>query len=161
MRRPHDIELHQIEKRRATGEELCTCRGVSVGVARKAPVISGLLLASTIMSANYVDDPSWVIVIMAVAFFGTGMASITWVFVSLLAPPSLIGVTGGMFNFIGNLSSISVPIAIGALVDEQSFAPALVFISAVGVVGVLAYTLLVGKIERIQGHDAEREAVTA
>ena len=87
---------------------------------------------------------------MAIAFFGNGMASITWVFVSLLAPKHLIGVTGGAFNFIGNLSSVSVPFIIGFLVRNGNFEPALIFISVMAVLGILCYVFLVGKIERVK-----------
>jgi ACS family D-galactonate transporter-like MFS transporter len=123
---------------------------VSPGIARKLPVITGLLLSTTIIGANYVDSPALIILFMALAFFGNGMASITWVFVSLLAPKQLIGVTGGAFNFIGNLSSVSVPFIIGYLVKDGNFEPALVFISLMAVVGILCYVFLVGRIERIQ-----------
>jgi ACS family D-galactonate transporter-like MFS transporter len=125
-------------------------RGWSAGVARKTPVIAGLLLTTTIVGANYVDDPSYVILFLSLAFFGNGMASITWVFVSLLAPRHLIGLAGGVFNFCGNLSSIAVPIVIGHLVKAGNFAPALVFIATVAVMGVCSYVFVVGKIEPIE-----------
>ncbi|HEY6504898.1 MAG TPA: MFS transporter [Chitinophagaceae bacterium] len=125
-------------------------RNVSAGIARKVPVITGLLLSVAIIGANYVDSPAFVILFMAIAFFGNGMASITWVFVSLLAPKHLIGVTGGAFNFIGNLSSVSVPFIIGLLVRKGDFEPALIFISVMAVLGVCCYVFLVGKIERVK-----------
>lgn len=124
-------------------------RGFSVGFARKLPVISGLVLATSIIGANYVQDQTAVILFMSLAFFGNGMASITWAFVSALAPKSLIGLTGGMFNFMGNLSAIAVPIVIGVLVKDGHFESALVFIGALALIGALSYLFIVGKIERI------------
>jgi ACS family D-galactonate transporter-like MFS transporter len=124
-------------------------KGVSVNIARKAPVIFGLLLSASIVGANYVDDPAWIIFFMALAFFGNGCATITWIFVSALAPKSLIGLTGGVFNFIGNLASVVVPIVIGYLAREGNFKPALIFISAVTITGACSYIFIVGKIERI------------
>jgi ACS family D-galactonate transporter-like MFS transporter len=60
-----------------------------------------------------------VIAFLALAFFGNGSASITWSLVSTLAPARLLGLTGGVFNFIGNrrqlprrLSSVSSPAVI-------------------------------------------------
>ncbi|MEO6289847.1 MAG: MFS transporter, partial [Ginsengibacter sp.] len=123
---------------------------VSANIARKAPVITGLLLSVAIMGANYVSSPALIILFMAIAFFGNGMASITWVFVSLLAPKHLIGVTGGAFNFIGNLSSVSVPFVIGFLVRNGNFEPALIFISLMAVMGIGCYAFLVGNIERVK-----------
>ncbi|MEO7414983.1 MAG: MFS transporter [Opitutaceae bacterium] len=128
-------------------------RGVSVGVARKSPVIIGLLLTSSIIGANYVEKPAHVIAFLSLAFFGNGMASITWVFVSLMAPKHVIGLTGGVFNFCGNLSAIIVPLAVGYLVQGGDFAPALIFVGALALVGVASYVFLVGEVVRIEAHD--------
>jgi ACS family D-galactonate transporter-like MFS transporter len=122
---------------------------VSVGVARKTTVIIGLFMGMTIIRANYETEPAWVIFYMSIAFFGNGLASITWIFVSLLAPKNLIGLTGGTFNFIGGLAGIVTPIAIGYLVKGGDFSPALLFIGTLAVVGAFSYIFLVGKIERI------------
>ena len=125
-------------------------KGVSVNIARKAPVIFGLLLSASIIGANYVDSTSWIIFFMALAFFGNGFATITWVFVSTLAPKELIGLTGGVFNFIGNLASVVIPIVIGHLVSNGNFEPALFFIGSVTLIGAGSYIFIVGKIERIE-----------
>ncbi|MFP3887151.1 MFS transporter [Priestia filamentosa] len=125
-------------------------KGVSLGIARKTPIIVGLLLSTSIVGANYVNNTSLIIMFMAIAFFGNGLASITWVFVSTLAPKHLVGLTGGVFNFIGGLASIVVPIVIGFLAQGGSFAPALVFIAIVALLGALSYIFLVGKVERIK-----------
>lgn len=123
---------------------------VSPGVARKTPIVVGLLLSVSIIGANYVSDPAMVIFFMSLAFFGNGLASITWVFVSLLAPKNLLGLTGGTFNFIGGLASIFVPVIIGYLVKNGDFSPALVFIGCMAFLGALSYIFLVGKVERIE-----------
>ncbi|QDE47570.1 hypothetical protein EIN43_17385 [Enterobacter hormaechei] len=52
-------------------------KGFSLGVARKTPIICGLLISTCIMGANYTNDPVWIMTLMAVAFFGNGFASIT------------------------------------------------------------------------------------
>lgn len=128
-------------------------KGVSVNIARKAPVIFGLLLSASIVGANYADSPGLIIFFMALAFFGNGCATITWVFVSTLAPKSLIGLTGGVFNFIGNLASIVIPVVIGYLAREGNFKPALIFIGSITVAGACSYLFIVGKIERIIEED--------
>lgn len=125
-------------------------RGATLGMARKLPIITGLLLSMAMIGANFTDNTGWVITFMSLAFFGNGLASITWSLVSALAPVRLIGLTGGMFNFIGNLSSIATPIVIGLLITKTSFAPAFVYMTVIAAVGVLSYILLVGKVERVQ-----------
>lgn len=125
-------------------------KGVSTGIARKTPVIIGLLLTTTIIGANYTNEPAWIIFFMCTAFFGNGFASITWVFVSTLAPKHLIGVTGGVFNFIGGLAAVFIPVIIGYLANGGNFTAALIFVAALGIAGAMCYIFLVGKIERIE-----------
>lgn len=124
-------------------------KGYSTEIARKGPIIIGMLLSTCIIGANYTDDTFWVIVFLAVAFFGNGLASIAWVFVSLMAPKKLIGLTGGMFNFIGGLSAVIVPTVIGFLVKDGDFKPALFFIGGIAFLGFFCYTFVIGKVKRI------------
>ncbi|MFE7422340.1 MFS transporter [Rhodococcus sp. NPDC057529] len=125
-------------------------KGISLGVARKGPIIVGLLLTVAMIGANFTDSTAMVIVFLSIAFFGNGLASITWSLVSALAPERLLGLTGGMFNFIGNLSSIATPIVIGLLVTDDSFAPGFVYMTVVTAVGIASYVFLVGRVERVR-----------
>ena len=125
-------------------------KGASVGFARKFPIISGLLISTSIIGANFTDSTNWVIFFMAVAFFGNGFASITWSLVTSLAPPNMLGLTGGVFNFVGNLAAVSTPLAIGYLASGSDFAPAITYVACVALLGALSYVFLVGKVERIK-----------
>ena len=124
-------------------------RGLSLSFARKTPIVAGLLLSTTIMGANYTRTPGWTIAFMGVGFFGNGLASITWSLISAVAPTPMIGLTGGVFNFMGNMASVTVPIIIGALVRGGKFSLGLTYISGLALVGALAYIFMVGKIERL------------
>ncbi|WP_024481442.1 MFS transporter [Cellulophaga baltica] len=124
-------------------------RGYTVEIARKLPIICGMLLSTAIIGANYTEDTFLVILFLSIAFFGNGLASIAWVFISLMAPKKLIGLTGGAFNFIGGLAGIVVPVIIGYLVKDGDFKPALFFIGAIALLGFISYTFIVGKVERI------------
>ncbi|MDE1182689.1 MFS transporter [Paraburkholderia sp.] len=126
-------------------------RGVSANVARKLPIITGLLLASTIILANYVESNVTVIVILSIAFFAQGMAALGWTLVSDIAPEGLLGVTGGIFNFAANVAGIVTPLVVGFIVAATgSFVGALVFIGAIALVGALSYIFIVGDIKRIE-----------
>ncbi len=125
-------------------------RGVSTEASRKGPIMVGMLLSTLIIGANYTDNTALIIFFLAVAFFGNGLASITWVFVSLLAPRRLIGLVGGAFNFIGGLGAVISPIVIGYLAEDGDFAPALWFVGLIALVGLGCYLFLVGKIERVE-----------
>lgn len=130
-------------------------KGVSAAKARKRPIIIGLLVSAFILGANYVNTPGLIIFFMSLSFFGVGFASITWIFVSTLAPKHLINLTGGVFNFIGQLAGIIVPIVIGFLASGGNFAPALVFVAGLGLMGACSYIFLVGNVERIKTEDDE------
>jgi ACS family D-galactonate transporter-like MFS transporter len=130
--------------------DLLIKRGVSASTARKVPIICGLLLSTSIAGANFVEDPNLIVLFMTLAFFGTGFSSIAWVMVSSIAPKRLLGLTGGVFNFFGNLPSIIVPIVIGQLIHGDNFAPALVFIASIALLGALSYIFVVGRVERIE-----------
>lgn len=124
--------------------------GWSVARARKVPIIIGLLISVSIIGPNYTSDTFWVIFFLSLAFFGAGMALISWVFVSILSPKHLVGLTGGVFNFMGNLAGIIVPIVIGWIVSDGKFDNALAFIGGLGFIGALSYIFLVTKVERIK-----------
>ncbi|MBD2797125.1 MFS transporter [Xenorhabdus sp. 18] len=124
-------------------------KGYSLGVARKTPIICGLLISICIVGANYTNNPMLIMLLMALAFFGNGFASITWSLVSSLAPIHLIGLTGGIFNFVGGLGGITVPLVVGYLAQSYGFAPALVYISVVALIGALSYIFLVGEVKRV------------
>ncbi len=124
-------------------------KGISKEASRKAPVLTGLLLSATIVLANYTESTALTITYLAVAFFGTGLASIAWVFVSEIAPRHLIGLVGGVFNLMGGLSAVIIPLTVGYLANDGDFEPALLLISIIGFIGFLSYTFLVGKVEQI------------
>ncbi|MFS4466697.1 MFS transporter [Maribacter sp. 2210JD10-5] len=124
-------------------------KGYTPEIARKAPIITGMLLSIAIIGANYTDDTFYIILFLSIAFFGNGLASIAWIFISLIAPKNNMGLIGGAFNFIGGLAFVIVPVIIGYLVQGGDFSPALFFIGAVALMGFFAYTLIVGKVERI------------
>ncbi len=126
-------------------------RGRSANIARKLPIITGLLLASVIVTANYVDSDYVVIGILSLAFFAQGMAALGWALVSDIAPKGLLGLTGGIFNFAANLAGIIMPLVIGFIVAATgSFVGALMFIAIVALVGAFSYIFIVGDIHRIE-----------
>lgn len=125
----------------------------SANLARKLPIVSGLLLASTIVAANYVPaaNNGLVIAILSLAFFGQGMSNLGWTVISDIAPKNVIGLTGGIFNFSTNLAGIVTPIVIGVFFGMTgSFVGPLVYIAAVALVGAFSYTVILGDIHRLE-----------
>ena len=123
----------------------------SANLARKLPIVVGLLLAATIVSANYIADNSVVIIIMSVAFFGQGICNLGWTVVADIAPKNLAGLTGGVFNFCANLAGILTPIVIGYLVNATgSFFGGLAYIAVLALLGILCYVVIMGDIHRLE-----------
>jgi MFS transporter, ACS family, glucarate transporter len=123
----------------------------SLTLARKTPIVGGMLLSMAIIGCNYVDSQALVVGLMAVAFFGKGIGALGWAVVSDTSPKEAGGVSGGLFNTFGNLSSITTPIVIGyILAATGSFNGALVFVGVNALVAAVSYLFIVGRIERVQ-----------
>lgn len=129
-------------------------RGESLSKARKAPIVTGLLISMTIVGANYVDTPALVIAFMTFAFFGQGMAATIWTTVGDIAPTNVVGIAGGVFNFMGNLAGIITPIVIGTIVSlTGSFTWALLFVGIIALIGVFSLVFIVGDMHRIEAEN--------
>lgn len=124
-------------------------QGFSLGFARKTPIITGLALAMSIAGASFVDSEGAIIAFMATAFFGCGMASITWSVVSAIAPTRLLGLTSGVFNLLGNSAAVVTPLVVGKLAGSSGFAPALLYVAGIAAIGVVAYVVLVGEVYKL------------
>jgi ACS family D-galactonate transporter-like MFS transporter len=123
----------------------------SATIGRKLPILTGLLLASTIVGANYVDSNEVVIAIMSIAFFGQGMVNLGWTLITDVAPKNLIGLTGGVFNLCANLAGIVTPLVIGVILGSTgSFVGALAYIAVVAIIGALSYIFVVGDVHRVE-----------
>ena len=125
-------------------------RGYSLTVARKTPIVLGMVLSMAMIACNY-TDVQWVIVaLMALAFFGKGVGALGWAVMSDCAPKEITGLAGGVFNMCGNLSSISTPIVIGYIIQMSgSFNGALVFVAANALIAAVSYLVVVGEIKRM------------
>jgi ACS family glucarate transporter-like MFS transporter len=131
--------------------DLMLKRGTSLTAARKTPIILGLVLSGSIMLANYVSAQWAIVAIMSLAFFSKGFGAIGWVVISDASPREMVGLSGGIFNFAGNLASIVTPIAIGYILETTgSFNGALIFVGSMGLLGAMSYLFIVGKIERLE-----------
>jgi ACS family glucarate transporter-like MFS transporter len=123
----------------------------SLNIARKTPLLLGMVLATSIILCNFVEQEWLVIVIMAAAFFGKGVASLGWAVVADTSPKEMAGVTGGIFNTFGNVAGIVTPIVIGYIVaGTGSFDGALIFVGAHCIIAIAAYFLVVGNIQRLE-----------
>jgi nitrate/nitrite transporter NarK len=67
-----------------------------------------------------------------------------------MSPRDSAGLSAGIFNMFGNVSSIVTPIVIGYILKEtHSFDLVLMLVAACALAAALCFLLLVGRIERI------------
>ncbi|MCE4553045.1 MFS transporter [Pelomonas cellulosilytica] len=126
-------------------------RGRSLTVARKTPIVIGMLLSTSMILCNYVDSAAVVVAIMSLAFFGKGLGALGWAVVSDTSPREISGLSGALFNTFGNTAGITTPIVIGYLIKGTgSFNAALVFVAANALVAVCCYLFVVGDIKRFE-----------
>jgi ACS family glucarate transporter-like MFS transporter len=125
-------------------------RGHSLSMARKLPIVVGMLLSVSMIVCNYVNEVWLVLAIMSLAYFGKGVGSLGWAVVSDTAPKEGAGLCGGLFNMFGNTAAITTPIVIGYIVQGTgSFNGALLFVAANAVTAIVCYLLVVGEIKRV------------
>lgn len=133
----------------------------NASLARKLPIVAGLLLAATIVGANVASSDALVIAILSIAFFGQGMVGLGWAVIADIAPAGLAGLTGGIYNFVTNVSGITTPLIIGIILGRTgSFVLALVFMAVLALVGALAYVFLLGEVKRIELNPLRAEEPT-
>jgi ACS family D-galactonate transporter-like MFS transporter len=126
-------------------------RGADISAARKIPIVSGFLGASCIILVNYIEGSALALTILTLAYFAQGISGNSWSIIAEVAPRNLMGMCGGIINFTGQLAGIVTPIVIGYILRETgSFEWVLAFVSLASIVGALSYTILIGKIHRIE-----------
>jgi ACS family glucarate transporter-like MFS transporter len=125
-------------------------RGASLSVARKVPIVIGMLLSMSMIFCNYTDIEWMVVAFMALSYFGKGLGALGWAVNADTAPKEITGLSSALFNTFGNLSSIITPIVIGYIVGVRgSFNWALIFVSIHAFLAIISYVFIVGKIERL------------
>ncbi|SLM64358.1 MULTISPECIES: MFS transporter [Dickeya] len=126
-------------------------RTQSLTLARKTPIVLGMLLSMSMVICNYVSTEWVVIAVMAAAFFGKGIGALGWAVMADTAPKEISGLSGGLFNMFGNISGIVTPIAIGYIVGATgSFNGGLVYVGIHAFVAILSFLFIVQDIKRIE-----------
>lgn len=123
----------------------------SPSIARKTPIVAGMLCSLTMIGCNYTNSSAIVVGLMSLAFFGKGFGALGWTVISDVSPRNMIGLNGGLFNLIGNTAGITTPIIIGYIREKTgSFEMALVYVGFMALTAILSYLLLVGEIRRVE-----------
>ncbi|TKI08817.1 MFS transporter [Martelella alba] len=126
-------------------------KGYSLSVARKTPIILGMLMCTSMVICNYTTSDVVVVAAMSLAFFGKGIGALGWTVNADTAPKAIVGLSGGVLNLVTQIGAIVTPIVIGYILNKTgSFNGALIYVAANGLVVILSYLFIVGKIQRLE-----------
>jgi MFS family permease len=126
-------------------------RGWNATRVRQTVLLIGTSLGLAIWGAGRAQSPAAALIWISIALGGLAAAApVAWTVPSLIAPQGAVGTVGGLANFCGQLSAISAPIVTGYIVSAtHSFAAAFAIATAVLLLGIASYVLLLGRMERI------------
>jgi MFS family permease len=138
-------------------------RGADETRTRKTVLVTGMLLGVAVIGATRTSDPAWAIFWISISLGGLAAAApVGWSLPSLIAPVGGVGAVGGIMNFAVNAMGIIAPILTGFIVKEtHSFAGAFFVAAAILLVGVVAFIVLLGKIENLPSPTPRQSARAA
>jgi MFS family permease len=130
--------------------------GASSNRVRKTALLTGLAALAAWLSVCSFAGPLGTLSALAGCGLGLGML-VPAIFASAqtLAGPGAAARWMGVQNFSANLAGISAPVITGVVVDRTgSFSSAFLIAAAVALVGMLAYGVIVRRIEPVDWHTA-------
>ena len=119
-------------------------RGVDLSLVTKTFIVAGFAFGLLIIPAALVRSPAASIAfLLAAAISGLACANMLAI-PKIAAPPEQVALWTGVQNAVGNIGGILAPAVTGiAIARTGSYVPAFLIVSAVLVVGMLAYALVV------------------
>jgi len=125
-------------------------RGWTPWKVRQSVLVLGMLCGVCIYGAGVADTPGRVLLWMSISLGGLGaMAPVGWSVPSLIAPKESVGRIGGIMNFATQLAAIAAPIATGYFAGQHDFPAAFTVAAVILCAGILAYILLLGRMQVI------------
>jgi ACS family glucarate transporter-like MFS transporter len=118
--------------------------------ARKTCLVGGLAFSSVIALAVVVPSAAAALALLSVCYASlTFAAASVWALPADVAPSDAqVASIGGIQNFASNLAGVGSPFFVGALYDlTGSFVVPLVVVGGLGLLGALAYALIVKRVE--------------
>jgi MFS transporter, ACS family, D-galactonate transporter len=119
-------------------------RGANVSLVTKGLIAGGFALGLLIIPAALVESSAWSIGFLLAAplsgIAGGNMLAIP----KMKAPEDQVALWTGVMNCVGNIGGVLAPVITGLVVARTgSYVPAFLTVSAILVVGIAAYTLIV------------------
>jgi MFS transporter, ACS family, D-galactonate transporter len=130
-------------------------RGRNASSVRKWIMVLGLVFGMAVAGATTTTNPNIAIIWISIAVAGiSACGPVSWSIPSIIAPKGMVGTVGGIMNFVGNISAIVAPIVTGMIVGASgSFSSAFVLAAVILVIGIFAYTIMLGEVKAIPEPD--------
>lgn len=126
-------------------------RGYDSTKVRKTLFTIGMIMGVAVIGAAFTKNAAIAIMWISIALGGLAFAApIGWSIPSLIAPKGTVGSVGSIMNFFNNFVGIIAPILAGYIADTTGgFALNFLIAGGVLILGILAFVLMLGKIEQI------------
>jgi MFS family permease len=133
-------------------------KGHSTSKVRKAFVASGLVFSVAAYPSAIVEDLTFSLVLLTVAYTALGVTvSNMWAISQTLAGPRAAGKWAGAQNCLGPVAGIIAPIVSGFIVQlTGNFSLAFLIMAILALVGAASYVFLVGSITPINWTERRR-----
>jgi MFS transporter, ACS family, D-galactonate transporter len=119
-------------------------RGASVSLVTKALIGAGFALGLLIIPAALVESSAWSIGFLVAAPLSGIACGNMLAIPKMKAPEDQVALWTGVMNCVGNIGGVLAPAITGLVVARTgSYVPAFLTVSAILVVGIAAYTLIV------------------
>ena len=125
--------------------------GKSGTVVRKAFIVTGMLIAMTVMGAAFTDNPAWALFWITLGTSGITIAfCVTNSLPALIAPEGGVGATGSIMNSVNNLIGVTAPVVTGFVVQATGdFSGAFIICAVILGIGIFFFTVVLGPIVQI------------
>lgn len=125
-------------------------RGLRLSLARKIPIVGGLVLSSSIGLAVLVPSASWALALLSLSYGSLTFAGASiWSLPGDVAPSRrYVASIGGIQNFASNLAGICISTFVGVMLARSGgFVVPLLVAGGASLLGAFSYLFIVGPIE--------------
>lgn len=132
-------------------------RGHDQSRVRKIFLVCGFACGLAIGFAALTDNVNVAIVAIAISLGGLSVAApIGWSLPAIIAPRGAVGAVGGFMNFVNSLTGVVVTILTGFIAQAtHSFAGPFVLAACVLALGIVFYTVGLGRIEQLPEEEVQ------
>ena len=119
---------------------------------RKGFVTAGFLVGSLICVVPLIHDVTQNAILLVIAISGMGLATAnTWAITQTLAPQGTVGTLTSIQNFGATFGGVIAPLLTGYIISwTKSYSLPFIIAGVLMLVGILSYTLLIGKLKPIK-----------